>query len=144
MNKVLGILRSTPSVELKSSDYEKRIRTDLYEEMIRPLEDGVRKLENEITDALDMSLNTDMNKGVIAPDRPTIQARIKKAIQLKYQKGVLELELQLLGNAFDELFEEEEEEAVAPVKRTRRSTTAKAEATVGTEAKAENTGTPEY
>ena len=143
MNKVLGILRSTPSVELKSSDYEKRIKADLYDEMIRPLEDIVRKLENEITDALDMSLNTDVNKQVFAPDRPTIQARIKKAIQLKYQKGVTELELQLIGNAFDELFEEEEEAAPAP-KRTRRSSTVKDSTNVGTEVKAENTGDPSY
>lgn len=141
MSKVLGLLKSTPSVELKSADYEKRMKNDLYNEMIRPLEDGISKLENEITDALDFTLNVDVNKGLLPVDRPTIQARVKKAIELKYRKGVQELELQLLGNAFDELFGEEEEPA--PMKRTRRPS-AKPENTAAPEEKVENTGTPGY
>ena len=142
MSKVLSLLKSAPSVEAKSVAYEARIREELYNEMILPLEQKIKTLDTQIEDELDFSLNTDLNKGINTISRPEIQARVKKAIQLKYQKGVASLELQLLYQGFEELFDDEEEEEPIAPKRIRRSARTKAEAPAGE--KAENTGTPEY
>lgn len=108
MNKVLSLLQTAPSIESKAKDYEKRIRVSLQKEMIEPIEDKIAKLETEIEDQLDFSLSTDLNKGIDKISRPEVEDRVRKAIKLKYNKGLAELELKLMKSAFDDLFEDEQ------------------------------------
>lgn len=108
MNKVMSLLKSAPSVEAKATAYEKRIRENLEKEMIQPLKDKISRLETQIEDQLDFSLDTDLNKGVEKISRPEVEARVRKAIELKYDKSIIELELKLNQEAFNELFSDEE------------------------------------
>jgi len=108
MNKVLSLLQHAPSIESKAKDYEKRIRETLRKEMIQPIEDRIANLDTQIEDQLDFSLNTDLNKGIDKISRPEVEDRVRKAIKLKYSKGLAELELKLTKTAFDDLFEDEQ------------------------------------
>jgi len=120
MNKLEGILKTSPSVEAKAADYAQRIKEDLDRKILQPLRDEVRRLNNEVKDQLDLSLSTDVNKGILPITRPEIQARVEKAIQAKYQLSVAKMELDFNQAGFDEIFgEDEEEEAATATKRTR-------------------------
>jgi len=109
MNKVLSLLQTAPSIESKATSYEKRIRENLQKEMIQPIEDRISKLDTEIEDQLDFSLSTDLNKGIDKISRPEVEERIRKAIKLKYTRGLAKLELKLTQEAFDDLFEDDEQ-----------------------------------
>ena len=107
MNKVLALLQTAPSVEAKAVSYEKRIRENLEKVMIEPLQKAISNLETKIEDQLDFSLDTDLNKGINQISRPECEERIKTAIKLKRDKKLLELDLKLTQESFDELFADE-------------------------------------
>lgn len=104
--KALDLLKTAKSVEARADKYAARIKSSLNIEMILPLKEKIEKIDDEIFDLENFSLDTNLNKGQKLMTKEDCEERFRKIINLNYQKEMLTLELKAKEKAFNTLFEE--------------------------------------
>jgi hypothetical protein len=103
-NKVLQMLSKGTTLSEKAKNIAENAKETLQKEILDELKAKIRKNENEIFDLEDMPLESDANKSIQALSRNEIESNLKRIINLKFEKRMLELELFEKQKAFDELF----------------------------------------
>lgn len=109
VNKALELLKKAKSVDERAGKYAERIATSLKIKMILPLQEKVEAMEDKIFDLENFSLDTNLNKGQKTMTKDDCEKRFEEIINLKYEKGMLELELEAKKEAFEDLFGTEAE-----------------------------------
>lgn len=107
--KALQILEKNQSTRERASEYLKSIKRNLQKKVIDSLEEKIEAIEDKIYGLLDMSLNTDLNKGVKTVTRDQAEARFSEVIELEYELELLNRELEIKRESFDKYFAEVEE-----------------------------------
>jgi len=107
--KALQILEKNQSTRERASEYLKSIKRNLQKKVIDSLEEKIEAIEDKIYGLLDMSLNTDLNKGVKTVTRDQAEARFSEVIELEYELELLNKELDIKRKSFDNYFSGVEE-----------------------------------
>ena len=107
--KALEILEKNQSTKERASEYLKSIKRNLQKKVIDSLEEKIEAIEDKIYGLLDMSLNTDLNKGVKTVTRDQAEARFSEVIELEYELELLNRELEIKRKSFDNYFSGVEE-----------------------------------
>jgi lipoate-protein ligase A len=107
--KALQILEKNQSTRERASEYLKSIKRNLQKKVIDSLEEKIEAIEDKIYGLLDMSLNTDLNKGVKTVTRDQAEARFSEVIELEYELELLNRELEIKRKSFDNYFSGVEE-----------------------------------
>lgn len=107
--KALQILEKNQSTKERASEYLKSIKRNLQKKVIDSLEEKIEAIEDKIYGLLDMSLNTDLNKGVKTVTRDQAEARFSEVIELEYELELLNRELEIKRKSFDNYFSGVEE-----------------------------------
>lgn len=76
--------------------------------MIHPLKTQINKLDDEIFDLENISLETDKNADQTGLTQTDIENRFKQIIEKNYQKDLLEAKLKSYEKAYNRYFSEEE------------------------------------
>jgi lipoate-protein ligase A len=107
--KALQILEKNQSTRERASEYLKSIKRNLQKKVIDSLEEKIEAIEDKIYGLLDMSLNTDLNKGVKTVTRDQAETRFSEVIELEYELELLNRELEIKRKSFDNYFSGVEE-----------------------------------
>lgn len=107
--KALQILEKNQSTKERASEYLKSIKRNLQKKVIDSLVEKIEAIEDKIYGLLDMSLNTDLNKGVKTVTRDQAEARFSEVIELEYELELLNRELEIKRKSFDNYFSGVEE-----------------------------------
>jgi len=102
--KALQILEKNQSTKERASEYLKSIKRNLQKKVVDVLEEKIEAIEDKIYGLLDMSLNTDLNKGVKTVTRDQAEARFSEVIELEYELELLNKELDVKRKSFDNYF----------------------------------------
>ena len=109
MNKALSLLKSNKTVTERADAFAKSIKRDIQKDMIDPLIAKTEKIEDEIFELENFTLNTDRNANLKAMTKEDCQARFARLIQAKFELKLIALEFEVKQAAYTEYFEEEEE-----------------------------------
>jgi ectoine hydroxylase-related dioxygenase (phytanoyl-CoA dioxygenase family) len=107
--KALEILEKNQSTKERAKTFIESIRRNLEKKIIDTLQEKIEAIEDKIYGLLDMSLNTDLNKGVETVTRDQAEARFSKVIELEYELELLNRELEIKRKSFDNYFSGVEE-----------------------------------
>lgn len=112
MSKAKDLLKKNTSVEERAEEFVVSLKRDLLRDIVEPLEVKIEKLNDKIFDLKDFSVTTDVNKGRAAITREGAKARFTEIIELEYEKTLLEKELKIKRNSYENYFTETKEEEV--------------------------------
>ena len=104
--KASKLMKSAQSVESRADAFLISIKRDLKKEILDPLVVRQEQIADQIYQASDFNLDTDLNKGVVQLTKAQCQTRFKKLIDLNYELTLVNAELVIKQKAFDEYFEE--------------------------------------
>lgn len=102
--KALDLLKTNKTVAERAEKYVSRIGESLKIKMIVPLKEQIAKIEDEIFDLENFSLDTNLNKGLKQMTKEDCEQRFETIIQKTFEKEILELELRTKTEKFEELF----------------------------------------
>lgn len=102
--KALEILQKSKTVGERAEQYSQAIKKDLEYEVIRSLEQKIEKLKSRIFDLGDMTLDTNLNKGLVRMSQEDCQARFKELISAEYELLLSEEELTAKKEIFAKYF----------------------------------------
>lgn len=107
MSTVLfNILANNVTLGDRARSFHDSVKEDLELEM-KSLRDKKRKIEDEIHDKLDFSLETNHNAGVVALTREDVCNRFKEVMNLRYKLVQIELELKVKEDIVSDWLKEE-------------------------------------
>lgn len=109
MNKITNLLKNSKSVSDRAEKYGERIATSLKIKILNTLEEKIEKIDDEIFDLENISLDVNINKGQKAFTKEEIEERFEKIINLNFERDVLQAELDSKKKAYDNYFSEVEE-----------------------------------
>ena len=98
------ILSKSQSVSERADDFFKRIKRNIQKNMLDLLEEKIEKVNDEIVETKDFTLDTNLNKGQQALTMSECQNRFERLIQLEYEKELLERELKVKQNSYNKYF----------------------------------------
>jgi len=108
MLKALEILKQGKTVNERADSYLKGIKRELQYSVIDGLTRQKEKLEEEIFELENFNLSTDLNKGLKQMTQDDCKQRFQRLIDIRYEKYLLEKELEIKQNAFNHYFVTEE------------------------------------
>ena len=108
MNKALVLLKNNKTVTERAEAFAKSIKRDIQKDMLDPLITKQEKIEDEIFELENFTLNTDRNANLKAMTKEDCQARFARLIQAKYELTLVALELKVKQEAYANYFTEEE------------------------------------
>lgn len=111
--KALTILKKYPSVEERATTVIVSLKRDIIKTVLDPVQNKIDRLEDEIADLQNFSLQTNLNHGQAATSKAECLQRFQQIIEKKYQLDIAKKEFELKKAAFDEYFTEEETKAEA-------------------------------
>ncbi len=101
-----NILSRSQSVSERAEDFFKRIKRNLQKTLLDGLEEEVERKNDQILEAKDFSLNTNLNQGQQALTMTECQKRFEQIIQLEYEKELLERELKIKQDSYNKYFKD--------------------------------------
>jgi len=102
--KAFKMLSTIKSVKERAEKYTERIKKSIQLDVLNSLEEKIEKTEDKIFDLSNFALETDRNKDMKQLSKEDCENRFKSIINLKYEKALLELELKVKKEAFENLF----------------------------------------
>lgn len=105
--KALAILKKYPSVEERAAIVITSLQRNIQKNVLDPVIAKVERLEEEIADLLNFSLETNINKGHAGTSREECQKRFELVIQKEYELEIAKKELEIKTASFDKYFAEE-------------------------------------
>lgn len=112
MKKATILLKNNKSVIERADKYTERISKTLEIEILDNLEEQIEKINDEIFDLENMSLETNLNKGIRTLTKEDIEDRFRKIIHLSYRKDLLSAELKSKRATFDFYFKDQSEKSL--------------------------------
>lgn len=102
--KALDLLKSNKSVSERAENYIISVKRNLQRDIIDALVQKKESMEDELFELTNFTLETNVNNGVQAMTKETIEARFKKVIDLEYKLKLITLELATKQESFDKYF----------------------------------------
>jgi len=102
--KALDLLKSNKSVSERAENYIISVKRNLQRDVIDALVQKKESMEDELFELTNFTLETNVNNGVQAMTKETIEARFKKVIDLEYKLKLITLELATKQESFDKYF----------------------------------------
>ena len=109
--KALEILKKYPSVEERAAIVITSLQRNILKNVIDPVRNKVERLEEEIADLLNFSLETNINKGHAGTSREECQKRFEAVIEKEYLLELAKKELEIKEKSFAKYFSETKTEA---------------------------------
>jgi hypothetical protein len=102
--KALDLLKSNKSVSERAENYIISVKRNIQRDIIDALVQKKEAMEDELFELTNFTLETNVNNGVQAMTKETIEARFKKVIDLEYKLKLTNLELVTKQESFDKYF----------------------------------------
>ena len=102
--KALDLLKSNKSVSERAENYIVSVKRNLQRDVIDALVQRKEAMEDELFELTNFTLETNVNNGMQAMTKETVEARFKKVIDLEYKLKLIELELKTKQESFDKYF----------------------------------------
>jgi hypothetical protein len=103
-SKALDLLKSNKSVSERAENYIVSVKRNIQRDIIDNLTAKKEKMEDEIFELANFSLETDANRGYQQMTKETVEARFKSIIDLEYKLKLTELELAAKQDSFNKYF----------------------------------------
>jgi len=105
--KALKLLNDNKTVKERANAYFSSIKRDIFDEEIKPIEKKIEKIDSDLFDLEDFTLDTNLNKGNQRMTKEDCQKRFKDIMDKTYEKKLLELELEVKKDVYSQYFGEE-------------------------------------
>jgi len=105
----LDLLKTNKSVVERAEQYAERIKTSLYNSVILPLKNQIDKLDDEIFDLKDFSLDTNLNRGQKKMTKEDCESRFVAIIEKEFEKDLLKAQYESKLETYNAMFVESEE-----------------------------------
>jgi hypothetical protein len=115
MSKVLELLKQSKSVAQRAAQYTTSLKRDIQRDVIDPLIARKEKLDDELFDLTNFSLETDMNAGCKQMTKEDVLTRFKRIIQIEYELRLISLELDVKQSSYENYFGETPEPTVSSI-----------------------------
>jgi hypothetical protein len=102
--KALEMLKKSQSVSERAEAFISGIQRDIKDERITVLERKIEKLKEKEFELSDFALETDANRGTRRMTQDDCKNRFAELMDTKYEIKMLELELKLKIEIYNELF----------------------------------------
>lgn len=108
MSKALNLLKSNRTVKERAGSYLGSIQRNIQRDVIDALIAKKEKLEDEIFEQADFSLETNHNNGKVAMTKEACEKRFTRLIEVEFELELINKELKVKQEAFDKYFGAEE------------------------------------
>ena len=102
--KALELLKTNTGVAERADNYVSSIKRNIQRDVIDALTSKKEKIDDELFELKNFSLETDANSGVIEMKREDIEKRFRKIIDLEYELKLVSLELTAKQESFERYF----------------------------------------
>ena len=102
--KALDLLKTNTGVAERAENYVASVKRNLQRDVIDALTSKKEKIEDELFELSNFSLESDANRGVVEMKRDDIEKRFTKIINLEYELKLVGLELAAKQESFDKYF----------------------------------------
>jgi len=103
-SKALQMLKTNTSVAERAENYVASVKRNIQRDVIDTLTARKEKITDELFEAQNFSLQTDLNKGLVELKRDDIEKRFRQIIDLEYELKLVSLELTAKQEAFEKYF----------------------------------------
>jgi len=102
--KALELLKTNTGVAERAENYVSSVKRNIQRDVIDALTAKKEKIDDELFELKNFSLETDANKGVIEMKREDVEKRFRKIIDLEYELKLVSLELTAKRESFEKYF----------------------------------------
>jgi archaellum component FlaC len=102
--KALELLKTNTGVAERAENYVSSVKRNIQRDVIDALTSKKEKIDDELFELKNFSLETDANKGVIEMKREDVEKRFRKIIDLEYELKLVSLELTAKQESFEKYF----------------------------------------
>ena len=102
--KALELLKTNTGVAERAENYVSSVKRYIQRDVIDALTAKKEKIDDELFELKNFSLETDANKGVIEMKREDVEKRFRKIIDLEYELKLVNLELTAKQESFEKYF----------------------------------------
>lgn len=102
--KALELLKTNNGVAERAENYVSSVKRNIQRDVIDALTTKKEKIDDELFELKNFSLETDANKGVIEMKREDVEKRFRKIIDLEYELKLVSLELTAKQESFEKYF----------------------------------------
>ena len=102
--KALELLTTNTGVAERAENYVSSVKRNIQRDVIDALTAKKEKIDDELFELKNFSLETDANKGVIEMKREDVEKRFRKIIDLEYELKLVSLELTAKQESFEKYF----------------------------------------
>jgi archaellum component FlaC len=102
--KALELLKTNTGVAERAENYVSSVKRNIQRDVIDALTAKKEKIDDELFELKNFSLETDANKGVIEMKREDVEKRFRKIIDLEYELKLVSLELTAKQESFEKYF----------------------------------------
>lgn len=102
--KALELLKSNKSVSERAENYVTSVKRNIQRDVIDTLTAKKESIEDELFELTNFNLETNLNSGIQAMTKESVEARFKKIIDLEYKLKLTELELKTKSESFNKYF----------------------------------------
>ncbi len=103
-SKALDLLKSNKSVSERAENYIVSVKRNIQRDVIDAITAKKEAMEDELFELTNFTLETNVNNGIQAMTKETVEARFKKVIDLEYKLKLTELELAAKQESFNKYF----------------------------------------
>lgn len=104
--KAVALMKKAKTAADRADTYGPRIKSSIEKTVIFPLEEKVAGIDDKIYELENFNLSTDLNAGKKEMSKTACEKRFVEIMDLKYEKRLLNIELEVKKEAFVELFGE--------------------------------------
>lgn len=102
--KALELLKSNKSVSERAENYVTSVKRNIQRDVIDTLTSKKESIEDELFELTNFNLETNLNSGIQAMTKESVESRFKRIIDLEYKLKLTELELKTKQESFDKYF----------------------------------------
>ena len=102
--KALELLKTNTGVAERAENYVSAVKRNIQRDVIDALTAKKEKIDDELFELKNFSLETDANKCVIEMKREDVEKRFRKIIDLEYELKLVSLELTAKQESFEKYF----------------------------------------
>ncbi len=102
--KALELLKTNKTVIERAENYAIAVKRSLQRDIIDKLVEEKEKLDEELFELTNFTLNTNLNQGLKMMTKDDCEARFKRIIEVEYELELTNRELEIKQKSFDKYF----------------------------------------